>query len=116
MGSEADREKSLAALRSAAGFVRRELPKEDGETRMAEEPAIFFPKRMPMESFRNMSWMAATAFFPMRSPGLGIGAKKVSSNFSRIPRFRSACSTLNMTSNTGPPRTAGGHWPSNIRS
>jgi hypothetical protein len=29
--------------RADEGFVRRELPKEDGETRTAEEPTIFFP-------------------------------------------------------------------------
>ncbi len=52
--------------------------------------------------------MAATAFLPMRSPGLGMGAKKVSWNFSRTPRLRSMWTTLNITSKTGPPRTAEG--------
>ena len=46
----------------------------------------------------------------MRSPGLAIGAKKVSSNRSRTPRRRSSVSTLNMSSNMGPPRTADGSF------
>ena len=36
----------------------------------------------------------------------GMGAKKVSSKASRRPRRRSSVSTLNMSSKTGPPRTA----------
>ena len=42
------------------------------------KPVIFFPKRISTPSSPSIFWMAATAFFPMRSPGLGMGAKKAS--------------------------------------
>ena len=96
-----------AGTNTVRSLGRRE-PSSNSTVPPGSKPAIFLPKRISTPISPSICWMAATAFFPIRSPGLGMGAKKASRNFSRTPRFRSMWTTLNITSKTGPPRTADG--------